>query len=102
MKKQMVKVIPSQRPRTTVRRVLRVGEANFTANASVSFCPSNFFMSGSLHHSVAARDHYNRRTETPRTPKVRGILGYFWCVLLGVDGDFGDADEHVGFHGVGV
>ncbi|MEC5182405.1 hypothetical protein RCH07_003783, partial [Arthrobacter sp. CG_A4] len=23
-------------------------------------------------------------------------------VLLGVDGDLGDADEHVGFHGVGL
>ncbi|MET3949126.1 hypothetical protein ABIB49_003852, partial [Arthrobacter sp. UYCu512] len=23
-------------------------------------------------------------------------------MLLGVDGDFGDADEHVGFHGVGL
>ncbi|MET3949148.1 hypothetical protein ABIB49_003876, partial [Arthrobacter sp. UYCu512] len=28
--------------------------------------------------------------------------GFCGWVLLGVDGDFGDADEHVGFHGVGL
>lgn len=38
VRKQAVKLRASHRPRTTVSRVLRVGEATRAANASVSFC----------------------------------------------------------------